>query len=313
MDRNIGVDIGYGFTKTFNRGDGKVFPTAVTGIVPAATFGEVDTVTANDEKFLVSHDALREGKGLLNTRTIGFVRSNAWLAVLGHAINLNDYDPEQMKGKIVLGIPPGQYSKSVAAEITESVKESVIFYNDRKFTFKESRIMVIPQGSGIFFVYVIHNREHYKKDIAVVDIGHYTVDMLFFSEGKYIEGITQSSPVGISLILDDICRAFYKKNKFSISHRQAQRLLDIGNITIFEEPHTLDNLPVIVSSYAKQIATLIDGFFEALHEKPEIAVCGGGGVVALRGKIKLKHKLHIVSDPVLANCMGYWYYARESQ
>jgi len=312
-DKNIGVDIGYGFTKTFSSGGGKVFPTAVTGIVPAATFGEINTATANNEKFLTGYDALREGKGLLNTRTTGFIRSNAWLAVLGYALNHSNYEPEQKKGAIVLGIPPGQYSKSVASEIAESVKESIIYYNDHKFSFNENRILIIPQGAGIFFLYVVHNRGDYKKDIAIVDIGHYTVDMLLFSDGKYIEGATQSNPIGVSLILDDICRAFYKKYRFSISQRQAQKLLDTESITIFEESHTLDNLSVIVSSYAKQIAALIDGFFESLNEKPEIAICGGGGVVVLRGRIKLRHKLHIISDPVLANCMGYWYYSRELQ
>lgn len=311
IDRNIGIDIGYGFTKTYHGGVGRVFPTAVTGIVPTVTFSGINTVVANNEKFLVAHDALREGKGLLNTRTISFLKSNAWLAVLGHAINLNDYDPEQKRGKIVLGIPPGQYNKNISAEIANFVKEATIFYNDRKFTFNDSKVLVIPQGAGIFFAHISQNRGNYRKNISVVDIGYYTIDMLFFSEGKYIEGATQSHPLGISLILDDICRAFYNKYRFSISHRQAQEILDNGSIVILEELHVINNISTIVSSYAKQIAALIDGFFESLHEKPEMAICGGGGVSALKGKINLKHKLHIVNNPALANCMGYWYYAKE--
>jgi len=34
----LGIDIGYGFTKTFNSGGGKMFPTAVTTMILRSTF-----------------------------------------------------------------------------------------------------------------------------------------------------------------------------------------------------------------------------------------------------------------------------------
>lgn len=62
--------------------------------------------------------------------------------------------------------------------------------------------------------------------------------------------------------------------------------------------------------YASQIAKLIHGFFENVPNRPEIGIIGGGGVTSLRGLVKLKYKLHIVNDPVMAHAIGYWYYAR---
>ncbi len=310
-DNNIGIDIGYGFTKTYNSDGARIFPTAVTKVVPLATFSDLKPVIVNNEKFLVGDNALREGKGLIDTRTTTFVGSNAWLAVLGHALSLNSYNPDLNKdGAIVLGVPPGEYSKTVSEEISRSIRESAIFYDNQMYTFIYSNIKVIPQGTGIFFSYIKDNHDDFRKNVAVIDIGHYTIDMLFFSGGKYIEGATRSCQIGISLILDDVCRAFYRKYKLSIQHKEAYRLVTQGNITILEEPYTIDDINDIVLPYASQIISIIDGFFENLPNRPEIGIVGGGGVTSLRGFVRLKYKLHIVNDPVMANAMGYWYYAR---
>lgn len=310
-DSNIGLDIGYGFTKTYNSDGARIFPTTVTKVVPLATFSDLKPVIVNNEKFLVGDNALREGKGLIDTRTTTFIRSNAWLAVLGYALSLNSHDPEPDKnGAIVLGIPPGEYSKKASEEISKAIRESVISYDNQRYTFTESHIKVIPQGAGIFFSYIMDNHDDFRKNVAVIDIGHYTIDMLFFSGGKYIEGATRSSQIGISLILDDICRAFYRKYRLSIQHKEAYRLVTQGSITILEEPYTIADTSDIVLPYASQIISIINGFFENLHNRPEIGIVGGGGVTSLRGFVKLKYKLHIVNDPIMANAMGYWYYAR---
>jgi hypothetical protein len=310
-DNKIGIDIGYGFTKTYNSDGTRIFPTAITKVVPLATFSDLKPVIVNNEKFLVGDNALREGKGLIDTRTTTFVRSNAWVAVLGYALSLNSYNPELDKdGAIVLGIPPGEYSKTVSEEISRSIRESAIFYDNQIYTFIYSNIKVIPQGAGIFFSYIKDNHDDFRKNIAVIDIGHYTIDMLFFSGGEYIEGATRSSQIGISLILDDVCRAFYRKYRLSIQHKEAYRLVTQGNITILEEPYAIDDINDIVLPYASQIISIIDGFFENLPNKPQIGIVGGGGVTSLRGFVRLKYKLHIVNDPIMANAMGYWYYAR---
>jgi hypothetical protein len=310
-DSNIGIDIGYGFTKTYNSDCARIFPTAVTMVVPLVTFSDLKPVIVNNEKFLVGDNALREGKGLIDTRTTTFVRSNAWLAVLGYALSLNSYNPELDKdGAIVLGVPPGEYSKTASEEISRSIRESAIFYDNQMYTFIYSNIKVIPQGTGIFFSYIKDNHDDFRKNVAVIDIGHYTIDMLFFSGGKYIEGATRSCQIGISLILDDVCKAFYRKYKLSIQHKEAYRLVTQGNITILEEPYTIDDINDIVLPYASQIISIINGFFENLPNRPEIGIVGGGGVTSLRGFVKLKYKLHIVNDPIMANAIGYWYYAR---
>lgn len=310
-DKTLGVDIGYGFTKTFNSAGEKKFPTAVTKTVPESTFREIHPVIVNDSQFLVGDDAMIEGKGLIETRHTGFVRSEAWLAVLGYALYANDFSPAQNAGAIlVMGIPPGEYSKESVNDIRESIKSTTIVYRSKEFSFHNTSIKLIPQGAGIFFHHISFSPEDFWKNVAVIDIGHYTVDMVYFHGGKYVEGVTQSTPLGVSLILDNIKREFARKYHFAISQEQAYHLLVRGNIIVCEEPYALDNLHDLVSNHCAELSGLINNFLDNLPQKPQVGLVGGGGVLVLNGNLKVKYKLKVVNNPAQANSIGYWQYAR---
>jgi len=313
-DKEIGIDIGYGYTKTCSQSTRQVFPSAVTRVVPKATFGEISPILVNEEQFLAAEQALREGSGLIDTRTTGFVKSNAWLAILGHALDINSYGTENNSADvIVLGIPPGQYTKTAAREIVEVINRTSVCCNGRRYSLENSRPKIVPQGTGMYFYHLRHAPGDLTRNVAVVDIGHYTLDMLLFAEGKYIESVTRSVPLGISRLLDEVARAFYSAHHLSISHGEAQKLLRHGSITFLQSSYTLQDLAGMVSVYAAQISSIIDSFFENLPVKPDIGLAGGGGVMILKDHVKLRYKLHILNEPVLANAVGYWYFARGSR
>jgi hypothetical protein len=105
----IGIDIGYGFTKTCrSEKDRQIFPTAVAMMTKEGAFEEVIPVVVNGRRYLVGKDAEREG-GWYDTRRSSFVASDAWLAVLGHCLSLNNFP----NGDVVLGIPPGMYGRAI--------------------------------------------------------------------------------------------------------------------------------------------------------------------------------------------------------
>ncbi|MFA5183190.1 MAG: ParM/StbA family protein [Syntrophales bacterium] len=309
MDNVIGIDIGYGQTKTFTSAGAKGFPTTVTSMVPEETFGKIRPIEINGEKFLVGDDAI--SKWVIDTRTTGFLGSNAWLAPLGLSLILNGLDPADVKeGHIVLGIPPGEYTKDEARKIINLVRSSTISQNGQIYDLRGADVSVIPQGAGIYFAYLSGGLDGTARDknIAVVDIGHYTIDMVFFAKGKYIEDATSSIPMGVSLLLDDICAVFKRQHKWSINHQTAGKLLANGEITILQDVYRLEQMPTILQAYTDKVASLIDRFFEGLPEKPDIGIAGGGGVLALKGNIKLRHKFYIIPDPVAANARGYYHY-----
>ncbi len=308
MENVIGIDIRYGQTKTFRSTGSKIFPTTVTSMVPEETFGKVRPIEVNGEKFLVGFDAI--SKWVIDTRTASFIGSNAWLASLGNSLILNGLFPEDIEeGRIVLGIPPGDYSKDMARKIIHVVKASTISQNGRIYNLRSVDVNVIPQGAGIYFAYSEGlDGMAGAKNIAVVDIGHFTIDMVFFTMGKYIEDATNSIPMGVSLLLDDICTVFKRQHKWAINHKTAGNLLADGEITIFEEVYRLEQMPALRQAYSLKVASLIDRFFEGLSERADIGIAGGGGVLVLKGIMKLRHKFYILPDPVVANAKGFYHY-----
>ncbi len=309
MKEAIGIDIGYGYTKSCSSRGKQIFPTIVTEVIPQGGFGELSPVKVGEKHFLVGEEALREGKVLVDTRTTTFVKSPGWLAVLGYALSGNGFAPE--RNIIVLGLPPGQYSRELSEELANVISRTTFRHNGREYSVPFYSIRIIPQGAGIFFSYVAMNPQDFREDIAVVDIGHYTVDMVMFSKGKYVEGAAKSEGLGISMLLDEICRAFNKEFGLTIRHHDAYKILKYGELNILGESYRIHHLNEIISTYTAQISTIIDEFFENLTCKPRIGLVAGGGALALKGNVSLKYKLYMLDTPEFANAMGYWYYGKE--
>lgn len=134
----IGIDIGYGFTKTCRAGDKRIFPTAVTLMATEPTFSEVNPIFVNGHRFLVRKEAEREGN-TIDTRHSGFVTSDAWLAVLSHCLRVNNF----VRGEIVLGVPPGMYSRAYGQKIRDAIKGSDIRLDEESYRFN-GNVKIIP-------------------------------------------------------------------------------------------------------------------------------------------------------------------------
>ena len=295
----IGIDIGYGFTKTYRSGDKKMFPTAVTLMAKDPTFSDLSPIAINGHRFLVGKEAEREG-GTTDTCQSGFVPSDAWLAILGHCLRINNF----VRGEIVLGVPPGKYSREYSGEILDAIRASDIRINGEPYRINGS-VRIIPQGAGIFFRYVKDNQDGLRKNVTVIDVGHHTVDMTFFAEGKYVESATETQEIGVWLLLDAIAKAFCRENRFPIGLKAALDILRDGQITYLGTPCTID-VREEVDRYTRQISSVINRYIEKLPVQPDLGIMGGGGAVIK--DLVSKHNLLVVNEPAMANAIGYWYY-----
>lgn len=311
MQNDLGVDIGFGFTKTCSTAGVKIFPTAIIPAAAKSEFSEVKPVLIDDRKFIIGNDALTDGRSLISTRTSDFVTSDAWMAVLGYAIATNSTPEGLIDGKLVLGVPPGEYSRQYAGTIIDKVKRSIIRHGDQLYPLNRTKIVVIPQGAGIYYACAENDHKLFKQNVVIVDIGHYTIDMVLFAEGIYKEGAVATYHIGLSKLLDAIKGAFHRQHRTSISHRDANILLKEKSLTIVGTPYHLYGLENIVDSYLEEVRSAIDEYFSTLSCRPEKGIVGGGGVLALKGLIKPKYQLIIAPDPEYANARGYLNYANK--
>ncbi len=302
----IGIDIGYGFTKTCFAAERRVFPTAVALMAGEPTFSDVNPIAVNGHRFLVGKEAEREGT-TVDTRHSHFVTSDAWLAILGHALHLHGF----VRGDIVLGLPPGMYSRAYSQKIRDAMKQSDIRIGDEPYRFN-GNVKIIPQGAGIFFRHVKDHPEDFKKKVTVIDIGHHTLDMTFFCDGKYVESATESQELGISLILDSTMKAFYREHRFSIGFRGALDILRDGQITHLGAGYAVD-VRDEVARYNQRINSVLDRYVEKLPLAPDIGILGGGGALVLKDIATLKHRFLLVPEPAMANAIGYYYFGSSAR
>jgi hypothetical protein len=300
----IGIDIGYGFVKTCRWDNKKMFPTAVAMMAKEATFSKTSPVTVNGHRFLVGKEAEREGN-TIDTRQSGFVASDAWLAVLGHCLRNNDF----LKGDIVLGVPPGMYSKEYSRKIVDSIRASDIGVNGEPYRVR-GNVRIIPQGAGIFFRHLKDHQEDRRKNVAVIDVGHHTVDMVLFAEGKYVESATESQEIGVSFVLDSISKAFYREHRLSIRFREALDILRDRQIVHLGNVYKVD-AQAEVDAYMERVRSVIDRYLEKLPVHVDLGLIGGGGA-AMRD-LSGTHRLLLVSEPAFANAIGYWFYGSKAK
>ncbi len=302
----IGIDIGYGFTKTCSAEGGRRFPTAVSLMATETTFSELTPVRVNGKRYLVGEEAEREG-GSLETRTSEFVASDAWLAILGHALNAHRYD----SGTIVLGVPPGLYSREYTRRIVDAITTSEIGkgQSDERYAMN-GNIRIIPQGAGIFFKYIKYRPDDLKKNIAVIDIGHHTVDMTLFSQGKYVEAATESKEIGVSEILDTVIKKFYREHQDTIGYKEAIEILATGSVTYLRRQRSVDVMDE-VARYSDHINSIMNRYLKKLSAKPDIGIVAGGGAEVIQKLIRSDYRLLMVTEPALANAVGYWHYGME--
>ncbi len=305
----IGIDIGYGFTKTYSAGKSHSFPTMVHLTTHEKQFTEMQPISANGRVYLVGKEAEREGSHV-DTRTKGFIASDPWMAILGHALRLHSYDG---RADLVLGIPPSMHSADYVDEIIAAIRNAAICPNGTGRAYSFGTIHVIPQGVGIFLRHVDDCPDDFYRTVVVIDVGYRTLDMTLFSEKKYVVGTSESARCGISYLLDDIIKAFDRKHHEVLHYSEALQMLKDGQVTRLGKTYWLEE-DAAVKGYIEKVVSFINRCVDTLPIAPDLAIVGGGGIHVLAQRLEgLKHELIIVPTPEMANAHGYWCYGIQAE
>jgi len=304
----IGIDIGYRYTKIFTVEGGKprslVFPTAVCKYVLEFYFGEkIPTVGVNSEKFAIGEELIRHGIQAENTIRDDFVGSPSYFAVMGYAL-------EQVNSSLqiaVLGLPPTLYNREKVKEVIDKTQSVQIVGSKGTRVTIPRVIKIVPQGAGIFFNFVSNHGELFYQNIVVLDIGYHTLDIVFFSMGKYIENSARSYPMGVREIYKEIERLFSSTyGTFPKGEESLERLIRYGKFTHFGKEYTLDTKEII-DSYRSKVMSYLKGFARDVNMPVDLVLAGGGGV-SLLGSLQ---PVITVSNPQQSNARGFYEYGKQ--
>ena len=304
----IGIDIGYGYTKVFTTEGEKpkslVFPTAVCKHVLEFYFGEkIPIVVVNGETFAVGEKLARHGIQIENTIRDDFMGSPSYFAVMGYAL-------EQINSSLeiaVLGLPPTLYNREKVKELTDKSQWIQIAGLKGTRINIPKIIKIVPQGAGIFFNFISNRGELFYKNIVVLDIGYHTLDIIFFSKGKYIENSARSYPMGVREIYEEVKKLFSSTyGTFSKGEESLERLIRYGKFTHFGKEYILDTKEII-NSYRSKVMSYLKGFARDVSMPVDLVLAGGGGVTLL-GSLQ---SVITVSNPQHSNAMGFYEYGKQ--
>lgn len=307
----IGIDIGYGYVKSYNGTHGDIFPSAVAQAI-STQYSQEEVIAVNGAKFFVGDTALRERVYLYDIRVRDFILSEPWTALLCSALHRRGVHG----GVLVLGIPPGHYTKEIAAEMTDKVHKTCFIVhgvNGAPKTIATSfdKVKVVPQGGGVFFDYMFDRRTIGNiANIAVIDIGHQTLDLVFFEGNRYVESAAVSYPMGVSVVLDRIRRQVSLEHKVNLQNTEAEKALRTGKLSIYGKEYDIrDLLDRELEGFTGNVRSLITKHIEDLGARVETILVAGGGANLLKSSFQ-KYSYIVPAEPQFANARGYYKYAK---
>ncbi len=343
-DKVLGCDVGFGAVKAVGaNGHGNLATTIfLKALANADTHRDMgktrfqmgvsdDVYTINDRAYFIGHPALLHSKRLVNANTRDFIRSEAHCALVCKTVtDLGFFADERSSidlDYLVLGVPPGMYTKQVAGELISQFKQGVTFArNGREYRFRPARTTIVPQGIGAFYEHIladngaVRESSYKNKNIGIVDIGYRTTDLVLFKESRYMADLVHTEDTGLGSDTGPIgLLRQYIHETYGRLIEQADLLKDIFEKRCFlHEGEQIDIsticIELVVRHFRKYIEpTVLATWDQELHGLSPIIVCGGGALYLQHVPEFLQRfakNILIPDDPAMANARGYYRYAQ---
>ena len=299
IDSIIGIDIGFGFTKTTDGNDFLVFKSIYGEAVDFQFRENLLSVSSEEEHIHIDVDGasyfvgeLAERQSSSRTFTLDqtqFVATSSKVLALA-ALSKVLTQPQQSV-RIVVGLPIGHY-RQYKAELSNMLKATHhITTTDAKGNRVErqiniSEVRVLPQPIGTVMDRLLSHQgvpEHKRfvtDKIGILDVGFRTTDYTISDKGRYSERGSLTTQNGISKAFTTISTKLKETCKVDIEIYRLFDAVEQGNIKVRGKAydlqkithHAFKQLAATIASDANQVWT-DDWDIDA------IMITGGGGAV----------------------------------
>ncbi len=304
-----GIDIGFGYTKVAFNNKTFSFKSTVEPYIPTEKiFGQApEIVYVRENGYLVGPYALPKSQVPKD-----FVGTEAYYAVVGYCLNEIYKHAYQLKG-IALGLPPAMFNERKIILLRNNIERLDLSINKRLLSIPEN-IVFIPQGVGAYIDFISNNPDYADKDTIVIDVGYYTLDVIYVSDGKFMSQASMSYPAGVEFLLSRICDEFVNKYGEFINPSIAETLLEKGEVSYLGRKYKLDMESVLnsylieITKLVKEYATFLKNNHFKIQNIQAVILCGGGASYLK----ELTDDIIILPEPQFANARGYKIYLEQT-
>ncbi|MEW6622469.1 MAG: ParM/StbA family protein [Bacillota bacterium] len=322
--KNVGVDLGYGFIKLIGAVGEVKFPSIVGlgGELQYSTSlsfnkNELDLnnlmVKLNHETYFVGNLALRQSD--IATRSLDSHRvndKNSSVLMLTALGLLSKRDNEVFN--LVTGLPISNYNSHKEWAQKMYGQHEVAFIGDKtdrpkRFTLK--KIHVIPQPLGTFYDQLLNssggitNKDLADLMIGIVDIGYKTTGYAAVNNLEMVEHLSYSNDNALSNAYRMV--AAYLRKEYGINKEifELDNILEKGWLKIAGKLQDIENTKnEIFEKVASKIVTDILSIWD-YKEFDLIYLTGGGGQALAKYILPHFPNMRLVDGPQHANVRGY--------
>lgn len=329
FQKNVGIDLGYGYLKATDGSKDLVFP-AVVGLGQDLTYySELTLYVAEEDNLVVEIDGARYFVGNLAIRQSEMAsRSlvenrpgdlNARILFLTAMGLLNGGDKQRFN--VVTGLPPSYYLsyKDDLAKVLSGTHQFTFIKGGDKIQkqITVDNVRVIPQPFGtVFHLFLDRNGSITGRDLAhsrmgIIDIGFRTSDFVVADKLEYIDRLSFSSTTALSTAYTLIGENLRKTFKVSRENYELDPVVNEGKIRVAGQVHDITDLrDEAYRKVAAKVITEINSVWNK-HDLDVIYVTGGGGQALFPYLKKEYPTAELVEGPQSANSKGYWKLAQK--
>jgi len=228
MSNSISIDVGYGDTKINYKGKNVKFPTSISFYVDnGITYGDQKVYEFEGEKYIVGSEGL-SGESF-STTDYNFLYKYAPL-IIYHILNKFDEVDKDRPVELKTGLALVDWQNR--DEFKERLSHFVVDGQEINLNVK-----IVPQGVGIYLNFAkygtlpedIGDEDLKNLNVAIIDIGYGTINVLNMKNGKFIPSNSKSYPGhGVSSLIKPFRDYLENKFKDPFSEQEANEILYKG-------------------------------------------------------------------------------------
>jgi plasmid segregation protein ParM len=323
----LGIDVGYGFVKSFDGEYDVVFP-SVVGIGRDISYqsslsnysSPLDTLVLkhNGKTYFVGNYAIRQSS--IPSRSLDIKKPEDINTLLLFLTSLGLFSADKQNFSIVTGLPTNyvlsyqeQLGSILAGEhqislrVNGTTKEKKLVVND---------ITIVPQPFGTLYNQVLDNngniadKEMSGKIVGIADIGFKTADFVVSDSLEFVDRLSSSSNSGMFSAYQIIAAMIRSRYKIDKKDYELDQIVKNKSIKIAGVNYDISD--IIAEAYynlAAKIKTELDSLWD-YRELDAIILTGGGGEALSEYLIPKFNNMVLVPDAQFANVKGFWKLAR---
>ena len=325
MEKNIGVDLGYGFVKVSDGKNDRIFPSVVgqARILRYVSDENPDqssiknlNVLIDDREYFVGDLANRQSEVVmvsLNENRMDEQISKV-LVVTGLAL-LSDNKTSSYN--IVTGLPVGCFSDTKQSLIqlfkgTHRITQRRNQKNEIEQVINVNEVKVVPQPFGTFFNLILDNNGSLIDEklagskVGIIDIGFRTTDYIVVDNLENIDRLSGSTNTGLSTAYGIISELLKDEFKISKPIYQLDEIVKNGVIRISGKSYNLDEIKKhAFSVVAEKLITEVNSLWVNKWELDTVFITGGGGISIYEYMLPHFENISLVKGTQFANVYGF--------